>query len=95
MVGTGEREELIFPAGWALLPDFTEHRESKIFDLIAMKCQVLEPNWGFSDFGNVTEYPLLIPFYRAHHNQTRIQNQANHIPVTPLLLKVSSVLRTG
>lgn len=27
----GEREELIFPAGWVLLPDFTEHRGSKIF----------------------------------------------------------------
>lgn len=27
----GEREELIYRARWALLPDFTEHRGSKIF----------------------------------------------------------------
>lgn len=42
----GEKAELIFPSGWALLPDFTEHREGRLLseDLIAIKNQGSEPN---------------------------------------------------
>lgn len=83
MVGVGKGKELIFPIGWdyCQASQSTERANYLSEDLTAIKCQALEPTRCFSDFENVAECLLLTPVYRAHHNQTRIQSQANHIPV--------------